>query len=171
MNHTKPDGPLPCARLRFLVLVLAATCLLVLLVAPLVVAVAVLIREPLVIGVPVAGVAVVFVASAGYLASSSNQWVELDGGIIRCRRLLTRKIVEHKVSDIVDAQPIHTNYLSAKENAFLDDLFETSNRGYQLFFRDGTKLALIRLDMSGLNEFLAALAEQMPRDRQETNPS
>ncbi len=171
MGNTEPGDPLPCARLRLITLVVALTCFILLLVAPLVVAVAVLILKPLVIAIPVALIAVVFVAAAAYLMSSSNQWVELDGGIIRCRRLLTRKVVELKVSDIVNAQPIHTNYLSSNQNAFLDDLLETSNRGYQLFFRDGTRLPLIRLDMSGLDEFLGALAEQMPHNRQESSPS
>ena len=128
----------------------------------------VLILKPLVIGIPVALVAVAFVASAGYLMSSSNQWVELDGGIIRCRRLLTRKIVELQVSDIVNAQPIHTNYLSSNQNFILDNLLGSSNRGYQLFFLDGTRLPLIRADMSGLNEFLGALAEQMAHNRQDS---
>ena len=171
MDHTEADDPLPCARLRLIILVIALTCFLLFLIAPLVAAVAVLILKPLVIGIPVALVAVVFVASAGYLMSSSNQWVELDGGIIRCRRLLTRKIVELQVSDIVNAQPIHTNYLSSNKNFILDNLLGTSNRGYQLFFRDGTRLPLIRADTSGLDEFLGALAEQMPHNRQDSKVS
>jgi hypothetical protein len=35
---------------------------------------------------------------------------------------------------------------------------KTSNRGYLLRFRDGSKVALIRGDMAGLDEFMVALA-------------
>jgi hypothetical protein len=104
---------------------------------------------------------------AGYAMSSSLLWVELDGGIIRGRRLLTRKIVEHRVSDLVDARPIHTDYLSTTQNAVLDFLLDTSNRGYQLFFRDGSRIPLIRADMSGLDPFLRALAEQLRAGREQ----
>jgi hypothetical protein len=40
-------------------------------------------------------------------------------------------------------------------------VLDTKNRGYQLFFRYGSRLALIRADMTGIDEFLSALAERL----------
>ena len=34
---------------------------------------------------------------------------------------------------------------------------DTTNRGYQFFFRDGSRLPLIRLDVSGLDPFLVGV--------------
>jgi len=167
MGDAEPNHPLPCVRLRPVVLVVAVACILLCLVGPLVGAVAVLVLAPPVVGVPAALAAVAFAALLGYAMSASYQWVELDGGVLRGRRLLTRKIVEMKVGDIVDARPIHTDFLGSTQNAILDALLKTSNRGFQLFFRDGSRLALIRADMSGLDAFLGALAEQMARTRED----
>jgi len=156
----------PLVRLRPVIVGVAVACILLLLVGPLAAAAVVLALAPLGVGVPVTLGAVVFVAVVGYAMSSSVQWVELDGDVIRERRLLTRRIVEHRVGDIVDAKPIHTNYLGPLQNAILDALLDTTNRGFQLFFRDGTRLALIRADMSGIDPFLGALAERLGRERQ-----
>jgi hypothetical protein len=168
MDDTGPARSLPCVRLRPVILAVAVACILTFFVTPLVGAAAVLVLAPPAVGIPVALGAGIFAAILGYAMSSSYQWVELDAGILRGRRLLTRKIVELKVTDIVDAQPIHTNFLGPTENAILDALLKTSNRGYQLHFRDGTRLALIRADMSGLDEFLGALAEQLAHNRQDS---
>lgn len=46
-------------------------------------------------------------------------------------------------------------------------MLKTSNRGYELRFRDGTKLGLVRGDMAGLDEFLGALAGELARLRTE----
>lgn len=155
------NDPLPCARLRPIILAVAAACILTFLVGPIVAAVVAVVFAPVGIAVPAALGAVAFAAVMGYLMSSSYQWVEVDGGTIRGRRLLTRKVVEMRVADITEAKPIHTNYLGALENALLDFLLDTSNRGFQLFFRDGSRLPLIRADMSGVDEFLGAVAEQL----------
>jgi hypothetical protein len=159
------DNPTALVKLRPIILAIATACILAFLVAPLVVAVAVLIVARPGVSVPVALGAVAFVTIVGYAMSSSLQWVELDGDVIRGRRLLTRKIVVYRVGDIVDAKPIHTDYLGKLENAVLDFLLDTSNRGYQLFFRDGSRIPLIRADMSGVDAFLAALAAALERDR------
>src|SRR5207244_11777203 len=98
---------------------------------------------------------------SGRVMARSVHWVELDGDVIRERRLLTRRVVEHRVEEVVDARPIHTDFLGKTQNAVLDFLLDTSNRGYQLFFRDGSRLALIRVDMSGIDPFLGALAARL----------
>jgi hypothetical protein len=81
-------------------------------------------------------------------------------GIRECR-LLTHKIIEHRVGEIEDAKAIHTNFLSTTQNAVLDFLLDTQNRGYQIVFRDGSRIALIRADMTGIDPFLGALAEHL----------
>jgi UDP-2,3-diacylglucosamine pyrophosphatase LpxH len=71
------------------------------------------------------------------------------------------------VGDIVDAHRINTHYLGDAQNAILDFLLKTSDRGLQLVFRDGSRLGLIRADMSGIDEFLQALTERMTLERQD----
>jgi hypothetical protein len=44
-------------------------------------------------------------------------------------------------------------------------MIKTSNRGYELRFRNGTKLGLVRGDMAGLDESLHALAQELARMR------
>jgi hypothetical protein len=105
--------------------------------------------------------AVGFVAVMAWAMSSSVQWVELDDGVLRARRLLTRKIVTHRVSDIVAVKPLHSTSMGPLENALADLMMGTSNRGYELRFRDGSKLGLVRGDMRGLDEFLKALAAEI----------
>ena len=93
--------------------------------------------------------------------SSSFQWVELDNGVLRGRRLLTRRMFEKPVADIVRVSPLNSNLMGPLENALADMLMGTSNRGYLLRFRDGSKLALVRGDMAGLDEFLKVLAAEI----------
>jgi hypothetical protein len=125
-----------------------------------------LVTAPVGTGLLVTLGAVAFLAVVGYLMSSSLQWVELDGDVIRCRRLLSRKIVEHRVSDSVDGRPIHTDYPGPTQNAILDFLLDTSDRGHQLVFKDGSRVALIRADTYGVDGFLGALAEQLRAARE-----
>lgn len=157
------DTPLPRVRLRPAFVVMAAGCMTLFLVVPLVVAVVVLVFAPLNVSVWVAGAAVAFVAVIGYAMSSSVQWVELDGGVLRWRGLLTRRVREKPVSELVDALPLNSKGMGPLENAILDAMMKTSNRGYELRFRDGTKLGLVRGDMAGLDDFLDALDKELAR--------
>jgi hypothetical protein len=166
MDHAEPILTCPRVKLRPICLAIAVGCILSFLVVPLIGAAAVLILAPPAVGIPIALGAVAFAALLGYLMSSSYHWVELDGDTIRGCRLLTRKIVEMRVGDIVDAHRINTQYLGNAQNAILDFLLKTSDRGLQLSFRDGRRLALIRADMSGIDEFLQALTERMAIHRQ-----
>jgi hypothetical protein len=156
----------PCVRLRTAVLGVAVVIILLLLVGPFVAAAYVFAVAPVGLGIAATVGAVVVAGVSGRVLARNVHWVELDGDVIRERRLLTRKIVEHRVADVVDARPIHTDYLGRTQNAVLDFLLDTSNRGYQLFFRDGSRLALIRADMCGLDPFLGALAEQLRKVRE-----
>jgi len=157
------DTRLPRVRLRPVFVVLAMGCMTVFLAVPLIVAVVVLIFAPVNVSVWVALGAVAFVLCIGYAMSSSVQWVELDGGVLRWRGLLTRRVREKPVSELVDALPLNSKAMGPLENAVLDAVMKTSNRGYELRFRDGTKLGLIRGDMAGLDEFLDALDKELAR--------
>ncbi len=105
--------------------------------------------------------AILIAGVCGRAISRAVHWVELDGDVIRERRLLTRKIIAHRVEDIVGVSPLNTDFLGEDKNEILNFLLDTSNRGYQFFFRDGSRLPLIRLDMSGLDPFLIALGEKI----------
>lgn len=65
------------------------------------------------------------------------------------------------VSDLVDAAALNSKAMGHLENALMDAVLKTSNRGYELRFRDGTKIGLVRGDMAGFEEFLGALAKEM----------
>jgi hypothetical protein len=146
---------------------MAMGCMTLFLVVPLVAAAAVLIFAPLNVSVWVALGAVAFVLGIGYAMSSSVQWVELEGGVLRWRGLLTRRVREKPVAELVDALPLNSNAMGPLENAILEAVMKTSNRGYELRFRDGTKLGLVRGDLAGLDEFLDALAGELARLRTE----
>jgi hypothetical protein len=161
------NEPRPRVRLRPVFVVMAVGCITLFLVLPLVAAAVVLVVAPPNVSVWVALGSVAFVAVIGYAMSSSVQWVELDGGILRWQGLLTRRVREKPVSELVDALPLHSKAMGPLENALMDAMLKTSNRGYELRFRDGTKLGLVRGDMAGLDEFLGALAKELARLRSE----
>lgn len=145
-------------RLRLPFVITAVVCILLFVVGPLAVAVTVLLLAPARVGVPVALGAAAFSALLGWAMSSSYRWVEIRDGVIRGRKLLTRRVVERRVADIVRVLPLHSELMGELENAALNALMKTSNRGYLLHFRDGSKMGLVRGDMAGLDDFMAALA-------------
>ncbi|WP_020471510.1 hypothetical protein [Zavarzinella formosa] len=138
------DSPVARVRLRPVLAVMAMGCMTLFLVVPLVVALAALLFAPAEVSVWVAPLAVLFVGFIGYAMSSSVQWVELDADTLRWRGLLTRRFHEKPVSELVDALPLHSQLMGSLENAIMDAMLKTSNRGYELRFRDVTKLGLVR---------------------------
>jgi hypothetical protein len=152
-------------RLRPIFIVLAMICFFLFLVCPILFAVVALVLAPVKVSIPVTLFAVVFVLVLGYAMSSSYQWVELDDGVIRGKKLLTRTVVERPLSDLVDAAALNSKAMGHLENALMDAVLKTSNRGYELRFRDGTKIGLVRGDMAGFDEFLGALAEEIRKGR------
>jgi hypothetical protein len=127
---------------------------------PLVIAVTVLALAPLHISVWVALGCVVFTALLGYAMSSSYQWIELDGGMIRGRKMLTRRLVEKPVREIRQIVPL-VSHVRGVANIAMDAILKTKNRGYLLRFRDGSKVGLVRGDMAGIDEFMEALRERL----------
>jgi hypothetical protein len=146
-------------RLRTPFVVMAGCCFVLFLGLPLVIAVAAL--APAHVSVWVALGCAAFVALLGYLMSSSMQWVELQGGMIRARSLLTRKVVERRVADTVMVTPLNSAAMGAASNAVLTAAMGTANRGYELRFGDGRKVGLVRGDMAGLDEFMEALRAEL----------
>jgi hypothetical protein len=140
---------------------MAVACFALILGGPLVVAVAVLLLAPLAVSAWVALGCVAFVALLGRAMSSSYQWVEVSRGVIRGQRLLTRAVVERPVGEVVPITPLHSQGMSPLANAVMDAGMRTSNRGYELRFRDGLRLGLVRGDMAGLDDFLTALRDEL----------
>jgi hypothetical protein len=93
--------------------------------------------------------------------SSSYHYVELGGGVIRGRKLLTRGVVERPVDEIVRVTPLHSKGMGPLQNAVMDALLKTPNRGYELRFQDGLRMGLVRGDMAGLDAFMEALRDQL----------
>ena len=151
----------PCIHLCPVFVVMAVGCSTLFLLGPVIVAVLIAVLAPLDVSLFLVPGAIAFAAFMAWAMSSSVQWVELDGGVIRARKLLTRKIVTQKVSDIVGIKPLNSNLMGPLENALADMMMGTSNRGYELRFRDGSKLGLVRGDMKGLDDFLFVLAAEM----------
>lgn len=147
--------------LRPVFVVMAVGCSAFFLLGPLATAVFLVIFAPPNVSMILAPGAVGFTIIMAYAMSSSVQWVELNDGVLRARRLLTRRIVTHRVSDIVAVKPLNSTYMGPLENALADRMMGTSNRGYELRFRDGSKLGLVRGDMKGLDEFLKVLAAEI----------
>jgi hypothetical protein len=133
---------------------------------PLAAAVLVLVFAPISVAVWVALACLAFAGVLGYAMSASNQWVELDVGVIRAKRLLTRRVVTRHIRDVVAIKELNSAAMGSLENLVLDALMKTSNRGYELRFRDGTKIGLVRGDMAGLDEFLVALAAELRQARE-----
>jgi hypothetical protein len=155
------DTPLARIRLRLPFVIMAVVCFVLLLGGPLAVAVAVLLLAPVSVSIWVAPGCLAFVAALGYAMSSSYQWIEIRDDVIRGRKLLTRSVVERPVAEIAGVMPLNSAAMGSIANAVMDAALKTSNRGYELRFHDGLKMGLVRGDMAGLDEFMAALRGQL----------
>jgi hypothetical protein len=85
------------------------------------------------------------------------QWFELEDGVIRGRKLLTRRFVEWKVRDIEGVNPVGLKELGLPVHG-------ERRLGYEVWFPGG-KLLLSRYEMAGLDEFMDALADQIADGR------
>jgi hypothetical protein len=148
-------------RLRLPFVIMAVVCFALFLGGPLAIAVTVLLLAPFPVSLWVALACVAFVAVLGYAMSSSCQWVEISGGVIRGKRLLTRSVVERPIREIARISPLNSQAMNALANAVMDAAMGTSNRGYELRFQDGLKLGLVRGDMAGLDDFMKTLRDQL----------
>jgi hypothetical protein len=107
----------------------------------------------------VAGALLMFAVS-GFIAYHMLQnyhWVELDGASIRGRRFWSRRLVEHRLEDITEIQPLQALAKHHTINVLIDGITGTSNRGYEIHFRSGPSLAVVRGDMPGVDGFIEAV--------------
>ncbi|HEY1381382.1 MAG TPA: hypothetical protein VGF55_31565, partial [Gemmataceae bacterium] len=63
------------------------------------------------------------------------QWIELDGEVLRAKRLITRKTVEWPLDTIVSIEP----YLGLLRFKVFRDSMKQPDLGYEVRFRDGTR--------------------------------
>jgi hypothetical protein len=148
-------------RLRWPFVIMAVVFVLLFVALPLGIGVTVVLLAPPEVGVPVVLGVAAFSALLFWAMSSSYHWIELRGDVLRGRKLLTRRLVVRRVDDIVRILPLHSQLMGDLENLVLDAFLKTSNRGYELRFRDGSKVGLVRGDMAGLDEFMVALADRL----------
>jgi hypothetical protein len=148
-------------KLRWPFVIMAVFSVLLFIIVPIAIGVTVLLQAPPHVGIPVVLGAVAFSALMFWAMSSSYHWIEVYDDVIRGRKLLTRRIVERRVDEIVRILPLHSRGMGELENAVLDILLKTSNRGYALQFSDGLKIGLVRGDMAGLNDFLLVLHDRL----------
>src|SRR4051812_12596854 len=95
----------PRIHLRLPFVIMAVVSFILFLGGPLVIAVVALVYAPFEVSVWIAVGAVVFDLALSYAMSSSYQWIELQDGIIRGRRLLTRGTFEQPVDEIIRVMP------------------------------------------------------------------
>lgn len=126
--------------LRPVFVVVALACSALFLVGPLASAVLVAVFAPANVSAYLVPGMIGFAAVMAWAMASSVQWVELDDGVRRARRLLTRALVTHRVSDIVAVKPLHSTYMGPLENALADLMMGTSNRGYELRFSSSSEI-------------------------------
>jgi hypothetical protein len=100
-----------------------------------------------------------FGASAffAYHMLQNYHWVELDGGILRGQKFWTRRLVEQRVDDITEILPLQALAKHHTVNVLIDGITGTSNRGYEIRFRSGPKLTVIRWDMTDVDGFIEAV--------------
>lgn len=78
-----------------------------------------------------------FSAFIGYHMSQNYHWVEIRGVNIIAKRFWTRKIVEHPISEIKEI------------------------KGNRIFFNNSDVIALIKYDMTNVDNFIKTLKEQI----------
>jgi hypothetical protein len=92
-----------------------------------------------------------------FLLWSRFQWFELDGDVLPGKRALTRTTYEWPWSDIVSIEP----YIGLLRFRIVRKELKISDFGYEVRFRVGKRLRLIRSDIKRLDEFVATIKEQL----------
>ncbi|QEL19372.1 hypothetical protein [Limnoglobus roseus] len=90
-----------------------------------------------------------------YLVSMSYQWIELDGEVIRGRKLISRRLHEWPVNQVVEVSIPSAEPTDGKPKS----------QNYRIGFEDGTSIILVAGEMNGIAEFMAALARVRPVPR------
>ena len=90
-----------------------------------------------------------------YHMTQNYHWVELDGGVVRGRKFWTRRLVAQPVSELEAIIPLGAVVRSV-ETVITDKLLGQV-RGYELRFKRGPKIFLVRHDMKCADEFVTVL--------------
>ena len=164
-----PDAPIRC-RLRAFALALSFIFGPLFILGPLVIGVAVLVNVELSIGIPVGLVCVGLSAFLLYHLNQNYQWLEIDGDVIRGKKFLTRQVVEQKVQDIVDIRPLYALARHDAVNAAITKVTGTANRGYEIRFRSGRRMGVVRGDMTAVDGFIQAVIDKRKWGAEEAKP-
>ena len=118
-------------------------------------------NAPTALAVPAALLLLAGAVFVGHQLSLTYSWVELDGAVVRGRKFWSRRLVEQRVEDVDHVVPLYAVARHAAENQIIEALWGTTNRGYEIRFRDGPKVVLIRGDMIDVDGFIAALRDRI----------
>lgn len=103
---------------------------------------------------------IVLIAGSLFIAHHMLQnyhWVEFNGTSIRARRFWTRRLVEQRVDDLIEVRPLGAavrNLTTAATDAILGRV-----RGWELRFKTGPSIGLVRYDMAKAEELVKAVQE------------
>jgi hypothetical protein len=98
-----------------------------------------------------------------YHMTQNYHWVEFDGQRVRGRRFWSRRLVDHPIEDATTVRPLGAvvrNTTTSITDAILGPI-----RGYEILFRQGPSIAVLRHDMTNAQE-LAQAVERAIRARQ-----
>lgn len=104
----------------------------------------------------------------GYQMVENFSWVELEDSTLRAQRFWTRAIYEQDVSQITSIVPLKSVAVGVEgmvQEAVMNRLMGTSNRGFFINFESGPRFALIRGDMRDIDELMVALKERLGEER------
>ncbi len=94
-------------------------------------------------------------AFIAYHMLQNYHWVEFDGTCIRGRRFWTRRLVEQTVDDIVAIKPMGA--VARSLETIITDKLLGSVRGFEIQFRHGPTIGLLRGDMAHVEELIEAV--------------
>jgi hypothetical protein len=102
-------------------------------------------------------------AFLAYHMLQNYHWVEFDGSRIRGRRFWTRQLVEHPVEDVVEIRPLVAVVRSTVTT--VTDKLLGPVRGYEIRFRGGPSIGLVRHDMTNVDELVRAVEQAVASRR------
>lgn len=108
----------------------------------------------------IGGILVVVALVIAYFVSGTNRFIELDNDTICEKRLFTGQRMEHRVEEITAIVPL-ISLVGGASGLAMDAILGTTNRGFLLRFATGKKVALIRGDFVGVDDFMLALKDRV----------
>jgi hypothetical protein len=111
-------------------------------------------------GIPLALLLTLACGFFAYHMLQNYHWVELDGHVVRGRKFWTRRLVEQRVESITEVLPLQAAAKHELVNVLVDGICGAANRGYEIRFREGPRIALVRWDMTDVDGFLLALRDR-----------